>query len=354
MRKKSLHVLAGSFCMVLAWVVLSLIGTSSHAAGIKWDIAGKPVGSSGYVNVQAFSRVVSKYNDDITLTAVPSRNDAQRLRMLDSGEVTLAEISPLNARRAHMKLAPFDKKPIVHPPYFVGDEAAAWNIVLTKKNRTDIKTIADLKGKKVCLCTGGVYDTAKKVFQAIGMWDQIKPMQIKWTDISSAMVENRVDATIGYTMSGASTIFSSWILEFLSRAEVKVVPWSEKELSIIASEEVPGTSTAPCPKKGWKEVAGQDIAPGMESFPAFVFTVNTFALPSANADVIYRYVKTLIEHGAEVAKLSNSSKEYASVKELAKVINTSINCWPKQPIHPGAARAYKEFGIWENHWIIGK
>ena len=119
---------------------------------------------------------------------------------------------------------------------------------------------------------------------------------------------------------------------------------SKEQEDIINS--TPGIAVARVPAKLFKNPMGMDEIPGIGNVYGWSFS------PTVDAEIVYQFVKTCFENAPKLAELARTFKLFSTdpngtvamgLKACAKVV----------PVHPGAAKYYKEIGLWDASWIEG-
>lgn len=196
-------------------------------------------------------------------------------------------------------------------------------IVALKK--TGIKTVSDLKGKKVAVGDkgSGTEIDAKTILNMHGItYDDIDEQYMSFAEAADALKDERIDVL--FTTAGIPT---SSIVELATTKEITMVEiTSEKVQELI--EGVPYYSEFTIPKDTYK---------GMDKD---VLTVTCLAQwvcdEGLDTDLIYNIVKAVFEHKADLEKVHVKGKD---ISPESAVKGVAI------PFHPGAEKYYKEKGL---------
>lgn len=189
----------------------------------------------------------------------------------------------------------------------------------------DIKSVTDLKGKKVSIGASGsgVYFNALDVLTGAGLsLDDIKPQYQSFEDSKEALKDGRIDAA--FIVAGAPT---SAITELATTNGVYLINIDNKIRDQIMEE---------CPYYEAIEIPA-DTYPG-QSDPVQTITVKAVLLVAATAtdDEVYELTKAIFDHTKDIA-IENAKGAELSIENATST--TTV------PYHKGAANYYKEHGI---------
>lgn len=189
----------------------------------------------------------------------------------------------------------------------------------------DIKSVSDLKGKKVSIGASGsgVYFNAIDVLDGAGLsLDDIKPQYQSFEDSKEALKDGRIDAA--FIVAGAPT---SAITELATTNGVYLINIDDSIRNQIMEK---------CPYYDALEIPANTY-PG-QTEPVMTITVKAVLLVSNNVseENVYSLTKALFDHNSEI------EKENAKGAELSLETAT---CTTTVPYHKGAAKYYSEHGI---------
>lgn len=191
---------------------------------------------------------------------------------------------------------------------------------------TNIKTIADLKGKRVVLGPAGAgFDYfLKPLFEAHGLsYDDIKVLNGNYFEAGDMIADGKADAAF---MGGAIPIPA--VTQLCSTQDVVFI-----KLDADAPEKLskyPFYFPVPVKSDAYSDL-DEDIV-GLN-----VGSMQLITHENVDEDVVYEFTKLLYEHRAEVAEKHPAGKAL-NPKNAAR--DTGV------PFHPGAIKFYKEEGIW--------
>ncbi|MDR2455852.1 MAG: TAXI family TRAP transporter solute-binding subunit, partial [Deltaproteobacteria bacterium] len=188
-----------------------------------------------------------------------------------------------------------------------------------------IKTIADLKGKRVSIGAvgGSVAATTAVLLKAVGLnlETDIKAEYLGHADAVTGFQDRRIDAAV---IVGALGISSAVESTTLGLVDIIAVP---TEVVAAVSKEVPYFAPYTIPKDTYKDQAAD---------------VTTFSSPNILAvheklpdDLVYGITKSLFDNKADLVAVAKSMNGMRA----EDIINVKI------PLHPGAERYYRELGL---------
>lgn len=200
-------------------------------------------------------------------------------------------------------------------------------IQLVASNASNIKTVADLKGKKVSIgpLGSGTAENAKQILAAWGLSvDDLESRQLKASQASDYMKDGRLDAYFNTTAAPAAHIIDTHV--------------------VVPSHIVP--IEGPNAEKLMEKYAFYAV----DTIPAGIYkgvdepvqTVAVMAMLSARSqleeDVVYSVVKAIWE---DIGQIKKAHAKFKKLNVKNAMVGMSI------PLHPGAEKYYKEIGLIE-------
>ncbi len=304
-------------------------------------------GSAGYVTLFGVAKVINDRAPDIYIEAIPTGGSIASQRMMAKGELDGAYSGTWNFVDMYLNRGPYEKAPYpadAIKPYQTWYCYLVKEFVITKVDRTDIKSWRDLAGKKVYVPVPGssVFEVPRAAFMTIGIWDKIKPVDIPMTAIPDALNMGTIDAAVGYVNGD---ILIPWMAEVDARVKVKIVPQTPEELELIKKGAGYATTTMDA-----KKVFSQDVGVGITYTVADYYGFHVGKnLSAKNA---YKILKILTENAKEVEKIHAMLTEYA--KDPLGMQIKAMSTIPEIPVHPGVVNYLKEKGVWKKEFKIGQ
>lgn len=312
------------FFLALVLAVTFTIGPAYAAKRRFLSIASGWVTGAYYPFAGAVSRVAWKHlrEKNIKITAESSGASVANSKLIGKGDTDFALLQNDIAYYAHYGKMMFDA-PIKELLGLMTLYPETIQIVARKD--ANIKSVADLKGKRVSIgpLGSGTTENAKQILKAWGLGDgDLKAQQLKANQAADYMKDGRLDAYFNTTAVGAAHIIDTFVL-----VPSMIVPVSGpnaekllKDYAFYATDTIP--------------------AGAYKGFDAPVKTIAVMAMLAASSDleteIVYLIVKAIYED------LDQIKKAHAKFKgiDVKKALNgMSI------PLHPGAEKYFKEVGV---------
>ncbi|MBS8260672.1 TRAP transporter substrate-binding protein [Roseibium polysiphoniae] len=295
---------------------LLLAATGAEAEELRIGTAS--LGGAFYPMGQSIANLVNKYaGDDISMVPVVTGGSVQNPRLLDAGEV---EIAITNNNLA--VLAINGKGPYKSGAIDVGAVAALHPSVLHMivLEGSDIKTIEDLKGKRVAVgpAGGGTLGFLNFLLPLHDMeLEDMTPSFLSYSDGFSQLSDGNVDAAFalsGYPAGAVMQASAGNKLRFISFADGMLDKALAKN-GAYKSVEIPA-----------------DVYGTAE--PGTVIGVNNMLIApnSLSADVVEKIVASVFDH------LDEFQAENANAKQIDPSASLSLAI----PLHEGAARYFEK------------
>ena len=196
-------------------------------------------------------------------------------------------------------------------------------IQLVALKSSNINTIADLKGKKVCVGDAGSGSevNAKQILEAAGLsYDDFDVQYLSFSDASTAMQNGTVDAAFA-----TSALPNTAIVELANTTDIVVVPIDGATAdALIEAHPFYARTTI-----------GADVYDAQEA--ESVAIIATLACTEdLDEEVVYQITKAMFEQKAALAA-GHARGNDLDINKVADGITI--------PFHPGAIRYYEEQGI---------
>ncbi len=311
--------------------------TGSSSARAKTDILNVGTGSVGgtdNVVVEAISSVVNS-NTDLRTSTVTTAGGAEILYLLESGDIqagyagTIDVINALNGTDVFDHA--IDQSHMLQCFGFV-----TWDLPIVVLADSDIETYEDLEGKRVGLSPVGssTASVLMAVFDAYGLTDKIRIDNFTWNEGYTALKDGRLDAFVGSWSNGAPI---SGLLELKATDGIRLLSM-DPEIAEAIHEMNAGLGG------GYLTSAEEDSIPeGVE-----ILCPTNSGLIVADASVseedMYQYTKAVLDN---LDTLKATSTYFNGFEEVCTGV-----CIESVPFHPGAAKALKEAGYWQDSFIV--
>jgi TRAP transporter TAXI family solute receptor len=288
------------------------------------------VGSGGYNQAVAIGNAL-KNKLNVTLRVLPGKNDVSRTIPLRDGKIPFSANGVGGSYMAQEGVYEFGARDWGPQPVralLLNNSDALLTIVTAKD--ANIKTIADLKGKRVAWVVGAPAlnqnITALLAFAGL-TWNDVK--RVDFGGFGAAMdgiVANQVDAAFASTISGqAFKIAAS-----PRGVQYPVVPHADKEGWARINK------VAPFYVRGWG-AEGADLSNEKRVEGATYPYPVLMSMANIDADLVYNMTKAMVE-------LFPEYKDGAP-GNVGWDINRQIFAWAI-PMHDGSIKYFKEIGKW--------
>ena len=264
------------------------------------------VGGTDNVAIEAMSSVVNR-NSDIKTSTVTTTGAVEIINLLDSRELEGGYTGSINLVQALRGEEPFQKE-IPASSMLQAFGFVSWRLPVLTVAGSGIESYEDLRGKKMAFPDVGSASTEvlKIVLREAGVLDDVNIEYFTWSDGFSALKDGRVDACVGTWGNGVPP---AGIIELLTVRDINILslPPEVGRLSPVNA--------------------------GVMIFHADV-----------PEESVYEFTRACISNIEELGKITQD------LKPLKDYV-TSV-CVEDVPFHPGAARALKEAGLWDDRFTV--
>jgi TRAP transporter TAXI family solute receptor len=283
------------------------MGTSS-VGGLFYNI-GNPV-----------AQCINQNMPEVNVTAEFTEGSTENLRLIKQKKMHLAVISPMIGHFARNGLRMFKDKPVdFRVVVRLLPNGNVWTVL--KKNK-DIKTIYDIKGKKVGVGTGGIGVMSRMQLAAhgINVKGDVKPFFLQTGALADALKDGSVDV---------SFLTKELAIMVTATHDIRIIPWQEKDAKTYV---------------GKNPYFGEYVYPAntFKGIDSEILTIDNGIQLICDADLsddlVYKLAKTISENLDCVGKI------YAPAKVLNKEwVASKLG----NPFHPGAIKYFKDTGVWK-------
>ena len=292
------------------------------------SIGTAPIGGAfvpvGNAIVGVVGRNISKKNWEVAATSTKGTQENIRLLVSEDGEI---EFALANAAISYFAVRGEGDWQTEHPIRSVMTLAPNVGIFVTPKS-TGIRSIADLKGKRVVVgpAGAGFEYFLRPILEAHGVtYNDFSPLN----DIYSAAVNLLADGSAAAAFMGGA-IPTPAVEQAASTQNIIFIPFDESAKKSLF-EKYPFFNPITIPMTAYERVLS-------EPFETMnVGSMHIITAENADEDMVYHFTKTLYEHRDEVVDAHPVGKTI-NEKNVVKDVGT--------PFHPGAIRFYKEIDIW--------
>jgi len=294
------------------------------AKPLRWGSASP--GASGYIIIEALASTVSR-NSDVKGSAISTGGAAENMALLGTKEIDLGQTTSWSWGPASRGEAPFKQK--ITPSQLLS--YAIWSlhpIVLASSN---IRTLDDLKGKRVSPGpAGGVTALVWKVlFEKAGLADKVKWSYGGWRESYDALKAGSIDCTGTVLVAGKP---GGALAELSTTHKLRLLEIDPAVFKAVRATN-PGALTLTLTPDNWTAV----------DKPIDAISVGGVlgAVADLPADTAYTIVKTIYENEEAIRKIS-------PVLSLIRKDFATKFLMDAFPVNAGAARYFKETGLWRD------
>ena len=304
-------------------ILVSLFVSPSFAATKQLNFAGSKVGGTWFILCSAFAQVVNKYMPGYEASPSPSSGSFENVRNLRDGVVDCALIMPNVSYAAFNGLEPWKDTKYDGMRAMFNTYTSAFMIVT--KADSGIRTIADLKGKRVSTGSPGSSESSllAAVLPQYGMdFSSIKTFPLSDAEASSAIIDGQIDA--GLFIAGVT---APTLKELTTTCDTRFIPIEPEVLEKIQEQYSYFV-------KG--EIPADTFKLQTEAVPTVLAWGQVCCTEETDEEFVYEFTKAVFEHKEEID----------SMNALFKEVNmTNVTEGMPIPMHPGAIRYFKEQGL---------
>ena len=319
--------LALALCLAIA-----CIGTAC-ADGIMTLGTGSTGGTDNVV-IEALSSVVNSNSSMKTSTSTTS-GGAEIIYLIQSGDLQGGYTGTIDLVNALNGAAPFAEA-IPEEYMLQGFGFVTWALPVVVLDSSDIKTYEDLEGRHLGLPPAASSTTAvlNLVLDAYGLTDKVTIDYFTWSEGYTALKDGRIDAFVGSYANGAPI---SGIIEIEATNPIRCLSMSEEVAEAVKAKN-PGVGARTLTNAECATIAEGETVLAPANSGVVVFS------SAVSEDDVYTFTKTALEN---IEALQNISTYFDAFLDVAAGV-----CVETVPFHPGAAKALKEAGLWQDSFIV--
>lgn len=304
-------------------------------------------GSLGYAILQGMARILDESGGGPQLSVGTNASAERALRLMGRGDISMTHVPGLYGVMAYQELNPFegadfsgeralDIKPVQAIP--TAQINFWWGAV-----DDAYQTVDDLRGESVSVASVGaqsVYFTF--LYAAAGdstdLIDAIEPVNMEYSQVPSGLQEGRIAAGPNYVLSNGVT--PGWAEEMLGFDNIHAVDYTEEMVQGLEDSALVRPVTVDT-----DEVYQRDISDGETT--AVGLDYGAWVREDLPEDDVYNFTKTVLDNYEQLQEF------HAALSELTpESVVEGLN--PSVPVHPGAARYFKEEDLWSDDLTTGE
>ena len=309
---------------VAATMLLGVPGTASAQKKFITIASARP-GGSWYITGAGWAEFLNKYIPGIEAKVEQSGGGVQNNKLVSDGKAEFAPSVGRLTAQALVAQGPFKEKlPNIRVL------ASNWSygvLQFATLEKSGIKTICDLKGRRVTLgpAGGGGIPAALAAFKACGFAQgDVTASFVSYEQGKESLVDGNVDAFLSYA---AVPVPALKALEATPGARWRLLGLPDDKIQAVAKA-----------NPGYVRYVVQAKAYGRETDVVTLGAPNIFIVnKDVPEDFVYRVTKLMMERLDEFKKIHPTHAEMTREGSAQPVADL--------PFHPGAARYYREAGL---------
>ena len=312
--------------------------TAEDYSKVEYEIrlGSASTGSTNQVLQTGVAAVVSEHSA-LTVSAITTQGSSENVRLLQDKELELASINGDAAYMAWTGTGNFEAGELEGMSQLFSTFSN--QAIFVTREGTGITKIEDLVGRKVSVdaAGSGAADLAYGVlYYGYDMWDdKIDIQYMSYTDEVEALKDGNIDAMVAHLNTGSPAAYFAEL--DVTCNDLVLLEVSDEAMEKI-QEAQPFQKKAELTKENCTlSCIGDQEITAMENY-AVVYARND--IPE---DVVYAFVRTLMEHAEEVDSYHKQGASIRPEYAMRGLLN-------QIPVHPGAAAYYKEIGIWNDNF----
>ena len=298
---------------------------------IVWGSAS--LGSNAQMVASAIGSVINNNEPSLRVSVQATGGATENPRLLAQQQLDIAHLNnPYDA--SHGKGAYSGEGPIELWALF---NMYSNEYVICVLEDSPIKSIEDLAGKKMSIGPpgSGTKNMSHALLTTYGIYDKIKKSNLGYSASVEALKDGVVDAMAQYV--SAASIPNSALQQLDLATKYRVLPMDPQMLDKVFEH---------TPDFAANDIQPQALKALTKPLPSFAVFSSEFANSKMSDETAYKLVKTLYENLPELAK-------YHQLAAKMKLENALKGIPKGVPVHPGAAKYYKEKGVWRDDLTIG-
>lgn len=295
---------------------------------LRWGSA--TLGASGYIIIEALASTVNRHSD-LRGSSVSTGGSTENMALLGAREIDLGQTTSWEWQLAKNAEAPFKQK--IEPVQMLS--YAIWSLHPLVRADSGLRRLEDLAGKRVSPGPiGGV--TAhlwKLMFQKAGLYDKVRWTNGSWRETYDGFKSGAIDCIGSIMVAGKP---SAIVIELESTHKIRPLA-IDRGLMAEVSKANPGALIYTITPDMWKSLDAPLDTPAASGILA--------ARPELGGEAGYKIVKAIYDNEADVRKIA-AELDMIRIDLGAKFLMTGY------PVNPGAARYFKERGVWRDELVV--
>lgn len=315
-------------------------GSVVHAADdtLRWGTS--TLGAGSQVTLAAIITTIDEATSDVSVQEQITGGPTENVRLLSQGNLEIAQTTTNVAYDGFFGRGAFESTGPVKMYGLLAIYPA--NCTLAVALDSSIESVHDLAGKRVSVGppAAGITVIMEAWLEAYGVADEANIVKLGYTDGTDALRAGTVDATLVFGVGGAPV---GYLQELDLSMDILPLGW---DVNGPAFEKLQEQS----PEMTTHGIFSSDLVKHLDRDIQVPTTYSAeYISPSIPEETVYQMMKVLWENRDEV-------KERAALGGWIgrDPKNMLSGLHPDIPVHPGAARFYKEIGVWDDRYTVGE
>lgn len=322
------------FVSLMAAALCLCFTPPSSRAGDSLILATATTGGTYYpvgVAIGTLSSIKLAKKHGITVTAINSAGSGENIQMLKNKEAQMAILQSLFGLNAYQGMGPYEGKPMkdFRSVTMLWENVEHFSLIKKAVKTGTVSDLAHIQGEKFSIGKrgSGTEGSGRTILKALGISPD-KDMVLEflgYTPSAQAMMDNRI---IGSNIpAGAPAAAITQLFAQMGDKKVKVLDFTDDQLAAIQAK-----------YPIWNRyVIKANTYPGQKTDINTISQPNFLAVhPDVSEQTVYLITKTIYENLPFLASIHKATKVMTIKKAIAGL---------PVPLHPGAAKYYKEVGI---------
>lgn len=299
----------------------------AQSTSLQWGSSS--IGSTGYVIMEGLANTVNRHAD-FQNASMATSGGAENMQLFSEGVIQLGQTTATDWKPAAEGLSPYPAPIEVHQMFAY----TLFNCTPMVRADSDIQTLEDLRGARCMPSPAGSSTAAmwQVLFEAAGILPDIDWTYGSWRESYDALRAGQVDCIPSLLTNGRPSPILS---ELVATEEVRILPISE-DLIAKAQAMNPGVSLGQIPAGA---ISGID-----EQVAAASFAGVLAASPDLDPEIGYEVMSAIYDNVEEVRALGVQFQDI----DLDFAVEHLVGGFP---VSAGAARYYKEKGVWKDSLV---
>lgn len=284
--------------------------------------AGGSTGGAFFIVAAGLARMVEKAVPNTRVTAQVTAGTIENIRLMAQKRADCALVAADGPYQAERSEGPFSKEKYTNIRYVTrGYSSALQALVL---DESPVKSLADLKGKRVGILIGPTQDYFPVVSKAYGL-EYAKDYRIsvlRVTELINALRDGNIDVAIYFGAAPTSTVS-----DIVTAKAVRFLPVEAKEAAEV-------TRALPYLYAGPVERSAYGLAADVPSMRVPILFACRDDVPD---DIVYAITKVLLGTPVDELKTIHAEAPSFGLANAGKSVVVAM--------HPGAERYYRERNI---------